>query len=770
MLALFTILLQLIKSDAGCTVLFDGSLDNKNDTSGTCLGTYFFKSIQSIGSTLNYKDVQNIVVDGCTFQNGNSHYIEIVSGQSLKVLSSTLNAGSTNINTKFIKMADPSSVSITETKFNQDSSQVSSSSIEVTGLKVPISFIGCKFNDLKNAEDSGSGIIISCDTLSKATFSLCGFVSTISSKNGGAVAQNNDKLELEFLSCNFQRCSGTNGGALYITNKASITKCTFDENGGSSGRFIYATESSDYFIDNCTFKNVKEVTGDNLHLLVGQNKNTSGFRMTNCVFKNMSHEEKMGAVGWYIEINSFNKFELINCMFEECVKPGEDSMGKKNGGVFQVPSNIRNVFIYNCIFIKCKTLGKDGGALAIGYNTDANISRSSFMDCSAKDGQTSGSLYFFNTMSSASHTIILDSCQFYSKNSKNGFILLNGINFFITNCIFEAIESTSNYVMQIGLYDKEVPFNINNSIFRNCTNGIKFYMSTNFKAKEVNFNGCTFESSGSTNNVKNNGRTNFENCIFDRCKGSNGAALYLDSNDTIVKNCNFINCEADNGAIYVSDSVNSFTMEDSNFYSCTAREKGGALYLAKGVAIKNCSFDSGSKSPNGQVYLNLKQGDEVDLSKYIFDIKEGVHISAEGTGKIKFTEKSCFSLDESKANNIGSGITVESTSDYDCHLPIPPPPYSTPAPPTPEPQTPAPPTPKPQTPVPPISQVPQPSEGPVDPDSGKDGGKKGNAAVIGGAIGGVIAVIVIVVIVIVVIKCRRPNEESEYVGNLSFTV
>ena len=296
--------------------------------------------------------------------------------------------------------------------------------------------------------------------------------------------------------------------------------------------------------------------------------------------------------GGAIFFSASNNILIYNCNFTNNNLAGSPSRGVALCFVGDSGVGCSNINVSNCNFIKCHGNAYGG---AIYWNTCNGVIYScNFINNTNNQGtadQQGAALYLANTY------VSIDNCNFINNIAKDhgGALLLVFVNGTITNCNFtnnKAIERTGGAIHGNTL----TKFKIDNCIFINNSapngGGIVFYN----KFIDVNITNSFFKNNTASQNggaigieAKNCLRTLIENCTIIDSSAFDGAAIYINSVDTMMRNCSFVNNSASHwgGAIY-SNATDSTV--DSCSFSNNSASNYNHFYQGQPITFINTYF------------------------------------------------------------------------------------------------------------------------------------------------------------------------------------
>ena len=480
-----------------------------------------------------------------------------------------------------------------------------------------------------------------------------------SSHNGGSILSDGD---LTIYNCTFidNTAAFGEGGAIYTTGKAEITKSIFKSNkattsqkdGGAVHIGAHSTISNSTFISNTA-------TGINS----GPQENHGGgavFAGDYLTVKDHSHFISNWITGSSSDggaISAGSYVNISNSTFE-------NSKATYRGGAIRV---LKEAVVSDCNFT-----ANDGGQYggAISANVDLEVYNSRFVDNTVTISTSSGGA--INIRSDASVKLI-SNCTFINNTADiggaiktTGGMTIIGSRFINNSAGYggaiagaEKGKSTNNL---ITLTDCNFTDNHATGTGDGCGGAIysgnTYLYNSTFTDNTAVVNGGAF----SVGNAIGNGYLTINNTNFTSNVVSKGSGGAINALTTTITYSNFV---GNNATIGGAINARTITVNNTNFTDNRATSTGGAIHSGEGVAtIDNSNFTNnkatGTNGDGGALYIT---GDYSKLSDLTFNSNSakrngGAIYWTSGSGNIRSSN-----FTKSKAHNGGAiYITGESTN------------------------------------------------------------------------------------------------------------
>lgn len=326
--------------------------------------------------------------------------------------------------------------------------------------------------------------------------------------------------------------------------------------------------ASNIVIENCTFKNSKDVYGGAIymteHTKSGLFQEVKGAKIINCKFESNTAEKGGGAIYALSKENT-----ITNCEF----KSNRASMG----GAVQIGNSKNNKIINNKF--TSNSAKSEGGALALMYTSNEIV----------KD----------NVFEKNSATKLAGAFEAY-----------RGSNYTVTNNRFNSNNGGDLAgAMRLSINSSKTTSKITNNKFTNnkaknagalYSNGDKATFTKNtFTSNEAT------EKSGGAIFIDGNSNTISENTISKCSAGYKGGAISIkgDSNSIVKNNITSCKSKEGGGAIYIWGS--KATINSNNIKSCEAETSGGAILVSgdKATIKSNTISSNTAKNHGGALYV-----------------------------------------------------------------------------------------------------------------------------------------------------------------------
>ncbi len=476
--------------------------------------------------------------------------------------------------------------------------------------------------------------------------------------------------------------SGTNGGALFISDNSSskilINNCTFLSNSSypiygshtpGNGGAIFVTTTNMCHIENCRFNN-------------NFSKGSGYSYFTGTYYA-------QGGNGGAISIINGNA-DIRDCTFSNNYANGASNTstysygGNGSGGAVSISrsdSTTINSCTFNGNYTKYGTGSSAnglayGGGISVEYST-LRVTGCSFTGCYVSDLPGYYGAKFGGALFSNGGTTIINACHF----------------------IHDSVLSAgygSGYSLNIGggVYGTRGVDSIFNCSFQDCwaINGSALYLYSPFGSSYVE--GCNISHNGfSTVSVDSNyggairtdGNTIISNCIIDSNHSSgicNSNGRLILKNSTISNNVGGIvsteshleldstlilgNNAPNGGGLFTADS--SLILNKTVFKNNSATGSGGAIYAVNSSRAFKCSkgiFEGNSAASGGAIFININSSYNDTLSNNIFyrNVATGtgggaVHLN----GARHYILSNTFLRDSATGN--GGALRIEGTGGF----------------------------------------------------------------------------------------------------------
>ena len=325
--------------------------------------------------------------------------------------------------------------------------------------------------------------------------------------------------------------------------------------------------ASDTVIENCTFKNNKDVYGGTIYMnaysKLNPSKEVTGTKINNCKFESNTAEKSGGAIY---------------------------ALSKENT-------------ITNCEFISNQAAM--GGAILIANSNNNKITNNKFTSNSAKS--EGGALALMYT----SNDIVKDNA--FEKNSATklagAFEAYKGSNYTIANNKFNSNNGGELAgAMRLSINSSKTTSKITNNKFTNnkAENSGALYSdgdNAQFTQNTFTSNEATSKSGGAIF-INGNGNTISDNTISKCSAGYRGGAINIlgDSNKILKNTITSCKSKDGGGAIYILGSKD--TINSNIIKSCEAGTSGGAMIVSGDKAtIKNNTISSNTAKNHGGALL-----------------------------------------------------------------------------------------------------------------------------------------------------------------------
>ena len=340
-------------------------------------------------------------------------------------------------------------------------------------------------------------------------------------------------------------------------------------NGNSKGNSggVLLIRASNTVIENCTFKNSKDVYGGAIYITEKtkvDNKALTGTKINNCKFESNTAEKGGGAIYALGKGNT-----ITNSKFTSNKADGM-------GGAVQIANNnnkiINNTFTSN----SAKT---EAGALALMYCSNQEIEGNTFTKNTA--GSIAGAIDLYK-----------------------------GSGYTVKNNKFDGNTAGDlGGAMRLSISSYSTASRIENNDFKNsqAKNGGAIYCDSDkatFTKNTFYNNKATSKSGGA---IFINGKSNVISYnSIDKCSAIyKGGAISIENNFNKIKNNDITNCHAGNGggAIYVMGS--GTTISENNIKSNDANSLGGGIQIdgSKTTIHHNVISGNSAKTNGGALFI-----------------------------------------------------------------------------------------------------------------------------------------------------------------------
>ena len=332
--------------------------------------------------------------------------------------------------------------------------------------------------------------------------------------------------------------------------------------------------------------------------------------------------------------------------------------------------------IENCVFVNCTGTGEFSGAIGISHR-DLIVKNSNFTDCSGGQGGAimvggiSGDHDGFSGRNYAANNVTIEGCIF-----TNNVAAVDGQTSSFCVAVYNEV---SDGKMPEGAQRYSRSGESPNFVYNEDPNG-DYYM----KHDDV-----TFYPSGKAGAVYVLGNdTKIIDCIFDKnSASSDGAAIYIEGERTIINGSEFYNHISETGTVYINGNYTKVidstfkdnkatdgagvyivghdtTIDDSTFETNEASEAGAGVYvIGRDTNIFNTDFESNKAHDGGAVYINGSSSDVTGnkFNKNIVDNQGGalfINGDESWISKNTFTDNEAVPQDSSASGTTGLGGAV----------------------------------------------------------------------------------------------------------------
>ena len=364
-------------------------------------------------------------------------------------------------------------------------------------------------------------------------------------------------------------------------------------NGNSKGHGggTLLIRASNTVIENCTFKNSKDVYGGAIYINKKTNANgkaLTGTKINKCKFESNIAEKGGGAIYALSKGNTITNSKFTN------------NKANSMGGAVQISNNnnkiINNAFTRN----SAKT---EAGALALMYCSNHEIKGNTFTKNSA--GSIAGALDLYK---GSRYTVKNNKFNGNTAGDLGGTMRLS-IKSHATASIFEKNDIKNSHAKNGG------------AIYCDGDKA-KFTKNTFYNNKATSKSGGAIFINGKGNVISHNS--------IDKCSAAfKGGAISIKSNSNKILKNTITNCHAGNGggAIYVIGS--GATINGNNIKKNNANSIGGAIQIdGSKTTIKNNKISGNSAKTNGgALFIN---GNTITISANKFISNKGNAKSGSG--------------------------------------------------------------------------------------------------------------------------------------------
>ena len=342
-----------------------------------------------------------------------------------------------------------------------------------------------------------------------------------------------------------------------VNATADITDCQFEENEGAEGAIVFAKQSSNVTMRNCTIKGTKATEGGG-GAVVLQDKTTGTFE--DCNFTRGHTEER----GGFIAARDWSDMTIRRSQFKEATA--------KDGGCVYV-SLSSAILLEDVTFEKCHSV-TDGGALRLTNVSSASISNVNMISNSA--GSDGGCMYAeFSTVTGTGWTVTDNTAG----NHAGAFRIRLSSNASIADSKFS-----------------------NNRADRG--GAVSLELDSTARFEDVKFRSSAAATDGGVFSITESEMTLFH-CQLQDGSAENGGFLYSRKNASVaILHSRLIGGEARNGGCLCSLD-GSLTVQNSTFRKCHSDEYGGAMHLANiTVEISDSRFlKNEAGDDGGAIYI-----------------------------------------------------------------------------------------------------------------------------------------------------------------------
>ena len=338
----------------------------------------------------------------------------------------------------------------------------------------------------------------------------------------------------------------------------------------------------------------------------------------NCTFGYVDDDEG-GAICW-----RGNNGKVINSSFSfNRAQSTYDS--DRIGGAICFAKNYQNQCLENCVFTYNSAY--QGGAVSI-WSYNSNISNCTFDSNFGLDNER-GVFSGGAALDIMAGNVKVLNCAFLNNNASEG---SGGAVFIYHNSYFFNCSFNNNYALQGGA----VCWHSNGGTFLNCS----FENNHATGDSEIPLGGAIYKcirdggsiiNSTFTSNYATTGSAiallsnlNIDTCTFRENDAGSEGAIYINTNDVVIRNSLFDNNYAYRygAAIYSWSGCDNIKVENSRFIKNHALNLGGAiLFVGKNIQISNSIFEENKvtnlSSLGGAIWI-VNRGDHTGISNCTF--------------------------------------------------------------------------------------------------------------------------------------------------------
>ena len=505
--------------------------------------------------------------------------------------------------------------SVINSKFNKTSAYTSPNNYETSNLGGAINIIGnnaiISLSEFESCSAFQGGDIYlagSYCTVTNSSFDNSRAYGTATNANGGAIYSTGSYSNIYYSNFTNNVAEG-NGGAIFwfggtATSKYNnIYNCIFINN-TAHGKSGYNTRGGGaiYFYENSYYNIVKDSQFINNSAQTNHKADGGAILWDKCYhglldgctfdgnFANSTiiDDGNIWMQGGALFLRARNNFTITNSVFKNC-------WCDKEGGAFYLANEGSvnkpiNTYIINVTFINNTAKAKGtshidgGGAILVKECQYALFRNVTFINNTANNG---GGLAYFNTRD----TNYFENCTFIGNNATN-----NGGNIWLdkNNVEMYNITMCNGTAANLGggMY-------IQNN--QNIPGGFKAYNNFTFINNTAKQGGGLYWNTGSVT---------ITTMVFINNTAEEGGAIYIPKDSAVIVGNNFTgNSAFYGGAIYVN--VNDVKINNDNFTANDA-QYGGAIYLPVSdnrVLISDSSFNENIANYGGAIYNGFKGED-----------------------------------------------------------------------------------------------------------------------------------------------------------------
>ena len=187
---------------------------------------------------------------------------------------------------------------------------------------------------------------------------------------------------------------------------------------------------------------------------------------------------------------------------------------------------------------------------------------------------------------------IYDSTFFGNGGKKGGAIYSDkNTNLYIYNSIIQRCVSKEGS----AIHAKNAYVEVHNCTVRDSSakNGLFYVKESTMKFYDSRFYNSKAVDSAGVINIDKKSSVEIDNCTFDHISSTGTKLWFHDENGA-----------GDGGAIVVEEEAKNVVIKNSVFTNCTAKQYGGALYIASSasITIDNCTFRDNSAVHGDNIY------------------------------------------------------------------------------------------------------------------------------------------------------------------------